>query len=264
MSKFGVSYNVFSDSIELLEHSIKSIREHVDYINVIYQTISNNGAETTEPIKEILDELIEKKLIDEVYLFKPKINRSLHELELEKRNIGLFLAQGQNVTHFMTMDSDEIYIDEEFKYIKNIYLVEDISCGYTQMLSYYKTSEFILEELETYYIALFYKITDESRFIFNAPSPVLIDPTRRCLPNDNPRIFTRDEIQCHHLSYVRKNIRAKLESSSASTNFKNDIPKLVEYYENFDFEIKPYGYWGGLPSTMHKLKKVEDKFQIKF
>ena len=38
--KIGVSYNLF-DGEELLESSIKSIRKNVDYISVVYQTISN-------------------------------------------------------------------------------------------------------------------------------------------------------------------------------------------------------------------------------
>ena len=40
--KLGVSYNVF-DGEELLESSIKSIRDNVDHISVVYQTISNFG-----------------------------------------------------------------------------------------------------------------------------------------------------------------------------------------------------------------------------
>ena len=45
--KFGVSYNVFSDSIELLEPSIKNIRKSVDHISIVYQTISNIGQQTS-------------------------------------------------------------------------------------------------------------------------------------------------------------------------------------------------------------------------
>ena len=38
----GVSYNVF-DGEELLEGSIFQIRNEVDYISVVYQSISNFG-----------------------------------------------------------------------------------------------------------------------------------------------------------------------------------------------------------------------------
>ena len=38
-NKLGVSYNLFNGE-ELLEASIKSIRQNVDYINVIYQEYS--------------------------------------------------------------------------------------------------------------------------------------------------------------------------------------------------------------------------------
>ncbi len=40
--KLGVSYNLF-DGEELLEKSILSIRENVDYISVVFQMVSNLG-----------------------------------------------------------------------------------------------------------------------------------------------------------------------------------------------------------------------------
>ena len=38
--KLGVSYNLWKGE-ELLKYSIKAIREHVDYIVVVYQNLSN-------------------------------------------------------------------------------------------------------------------------------------------------------------------------------------------------------------------------------
>jgi hypothetical protein len=43
MTKLGIAYNIFDDSIELLEKSILSVRNVADYITVIYQDISNMG-----------------------------------------------------------------------------------------------------------------------------------------------------------------------------------------------------------------------------
>ena len=40
--KVGISYNLF-DGEELLEASIKSVRDNVDYISIVYQTESNFG-----------------------------------------------------------------------------------------------------------------------------------------------------------------------------------------------------------------------------
>ena len=40
--KLGLAYNLF-DGEELLEYSLRSIRNNVDYISVQYQEISNHG-----------------------------------------------------------------------------------------------------------------------------------------------------------------------------------------------------------------------------
>ena len=54
--KLGVSYNVF-DGEELLESSIKSIRSEVDYISVVYQTVSNFGNQCSEELIPLLNRL---------------------------------------------------------------------------------------------------------------------------------------------------------------------------------------------------------------
>ena len=64
----GVSYSVF-DGIELLESSIKQIRQHVDFIDVQYQLKSWFG----KPIKlkdmQTLLDLQNRGLIDSLSLF---------------------------------------------------------------------------------------------------------------------------------------------------------------------------------------------------
>ena len=52
--KWGVSYSIF-DGIELLEHSIKSIRNSCDYINVVYSNISWYGNKTNDVQKYPLE-----------------------------------------------------------------------------------------------------------------------------------------------------------------------------------------------------------------
>ena len=54
--KVGVSYNLF-DGEELLEDSIKSIRNNVDYISVVYQTVSNFGNPCSPNLMPVLEEL---------------------------------------------------------------------------------------------------------------------------------------------------------------------------------------------------------------
>ncbi len=91
-----------------------------------------------------------------------------------------------------------------------------------------------------------------------APSPVLVDPTRRMSPTNKHIVLERKDIQMHHGSYIRDDIRAKLINSSASVNFTNDIDKIVNHYNSWKYPEKVL--WGGLPSTLHNVKKVKNLF----
>ena len=118
--KIGVSYNLF-DGEELIENSIKSIRNNVDYISVVYQTISNFGQECDKGLVSLLERLKSEGLVDELFEYHPRINKGGHFNEITKRNIGLSLSEGANCTHHMAMDSDEFYTDTQFKYIKKLW-----------------------------------------------------------------------------------------------------------------------------------------------
>lgn len=254
--KIGVSYNVF-DGEELLESSIKSIRNNVDYISVVYQTISNFGNECDKNLVSTLEDLKNKNLIDEIFEFKPKINRGGHFNEITKRNIGLSLSEGADCTHHMAMDSDEFYDEEEFKYLKKIMLEGDYDSSACQMTTYYKEPIYRLEPKEEYFVSLLYKIRQNREYVIGHPFPVLVDPTRRMEPG-KCKIFTRDEIEMHHMSYIRKNLFRKLKNSSASPNFKN-INKIVDYFDKWVYPQQ--ALMGGAPDKFYNIVKVDKKFQ---
>ena len=255
--KLGVSYNLF-DGEELLEGSIKQIRNQVDYISVVYQTISNFGNQCDPGLVSLLERLKSEGLVDELFEYNPKINKGGHYNEIQKRNIGLALSQGAGCTHHMSMDSDEYYLPSEFEYLKNKMIEGDYDSSYCQMQTYYKSWEYSLDPAETYYVSLIFKIKQDSNFVLMAPSPVLVDPTRRMDPSNKPIILTREEIQMHHGSYIRNNIGTKLTNSSASVNFTNDIEKIVKHYNDWQYPKKVL--WGGLPSTLHNVKKIKNLF----
>lgn len=256
MMKLGVSYNVF-DGEELLEGSIKCIRDQVDYISVVYQTISNFGNPCTEELLPLLNRLKSEGLVDELFEYKPKINAGGHYNEITKRNVGLSLSVGTKCTHHMSMDSDEYYLPEQFKFLKEEMINGNYDSSYCQMRTYYKSWEYQLDPPEEYYVSLIYKINQYSLFEMGKYSPVLVDPTRR-MDSGKHRIFKREEIEMHHGSYIRNNIRTKLDNSSASSNFKNDIEKIVSHYNNWEYPNKVL--WGGLPSTLHNVKKIKSLF----
>ena len=254
----GVSYNLF-DGEELLEGSIKQIRDQVDYISVVYQTKSNFGNPADANLVPLLENLKSNGLIDELYLYEPStINGSSNETN--KRNIGLDLSRKANCTHHMSMDSDEYYTPEEFKYMKEKIEEKDADAAYCQMQTYYKTWEYALDPPEEYYVSTIYKIKENAKFILGYPCIVLVDPTRRMSKVSNPLVFTREQVQMLHGSYIRNDIRKKLENSSAVVNFKNDIEKIVNHYNNWEYPNKVL--WGGLPSkelTVIKTKSIYEK-----
>lgn len=255
--RLGCSFNLF-DGEELLEGSIKQIRKQVDYISVVYQAVSNFGNPCNPELVPLLEKLKSEGLIDELFEFSPKINKGGHSNEIQKRNIGLALSIGAGCTHHMSMDSDEYYLPLEFGLLKKLIEEGDYDSSFCQMQTYYKSWGYSLNPPEEYYVSLIFKIKLESTYVLGYPTPVLVDPTRRMSPSDNPLVLKREQIQMHHGSYIRNNIRTKLINSSASTNFNNDIDKIVNHYNNWVYPNKVL--WGGAPSTLHTVKKVEKLF----
>jgi len=254
--KIGVSYNLF-DGEELLESSIKSIRNNVDYISVVYQTVSNFGNECNEGLVPLLEELKSKGLIDELFEYRPKVNKGGHYNEIKKRNLGLYISEGVDCTHHMAMDSDEFYADEQFKFMKKTINEGRYDSAACQMTTYYKEPIYRLEPKEEYYVSLLFRIRNGVEFVIGHPFPVLVDPTRRMDGGVSCKIFSRDEIEMHHMSYVRKNLRTKLQNSSASPNFKN-INKLVDYFEKWEYPKQ--GLMGGAPDTFYNIVEVDKQF----
>lgn len=254
--KLGVSYTIF-DGFELLEGSIKQIRDRVDYISVIYQKISNFGKLCDPSLVPTLEKLKSEGLIDEIFEYLPRVNSGGHLNEINKRNLGLALSTSSKCTHHMSMDCDEYYIPDQFKFLKEEMERGNYDSSYCQMKTYYKTWDYQLDPPEDYYVSLIFKVNQNSLFEMNKFSPVLVDPTRR-MDSGEYRIFKRDEIEMHHGSYIRNDIKSKLDNSSASVNFKGDIQKLVDHYNNWSYPNKVM--WGGLPSKLLNVKKVKNLF----
>jgi hypothetical protein len=253
--KLGVSYNIF-DGEELLENSIKSIRENVDHISVVYQTESNFGNPCDEGLVPLLEKLENEGLIDELFMYKPTLNRGGHYNEIRKRNLGLYISEGAGCTHHMAMDSDEFYTDKQFKFMKEETLSGDFDSSACQMTTYYKDSKYRLDPKEEYYVSLPFKIRQGVEYVMGTHFPVLVDPTRR-MESGKCRVFTRDEIEMHHMSYIRKDLRKKLQNSSASPNFRN-IDKLVDYFEKWEYPKQ--GLMGGAPDKFYDIVEIEKLF----
>jgi len=251
--KLGVSYNIFS-GLELLEGSIKCIRPYAKHINVCYQAISNTGISKPE-IHEFVMWLHKKNLIDSNAFFTPIFNHP-KDNETYKRNIGLNVCRLSGCTHFMSMDSDEYYKGDQLEYVINDIEKNGHISSACQMQTYYKSTKYALDPPEDYYVPLIYKIDGRS-FDQAAQTDVKVDPSRKM--KGKMKKYNRSEIEMHHLSYVRDDIRDKLRNASASVNFMDRVEYISKYYDEWKWPMP--AYLGGKQKRIHKLKLSDITFQ---
>ena len=245
--RLGVAYNLF-DGEELIEYSIKSIRKNVDFVCVVWQKISNHGEPCSEGMEEFLNNLVSKGLIDKLYLYEPDITNTSGDNaprlnEVKKRNIGLELCRQNGCNYHMTIDTDEFYTDEQFRFMKEKMVLGNYGTGYCHHIPYYKDSIYQLKYPERNYVSTFEKIIPNTKFVYGTPCVVDIDPTRKTNNvNENGLsyyIFKRNECEMHHMSFVRKDIKKKLWNHSCKSSFtEEDVDRVVEYYKNWKYPQK--------------------------
>jgi len=247
--KLGVMYNVF-DGEENLPMSVESIRGVADVIGVVYQDESNFGERRDlVPLKRMLNELGIK--IKVYYERRGKVGAAA---EAEKRNLGLNTAKLHGCTHFMTMDCDEVYDPKQIAMVKDDVEANDWHSTACQMLTYYKRPNIVLDPPEEYYVPLIYRLDGRRFGGGHQPFPVSADPTRRLATSGDSRyrLYTRDEIQMHHYSMIRNDIRKKLRNSSAVVNFADRVEDIAHYYDEY-VEGQP-AYWPGSEVRMLPVK----------
>ena len=237
--RLGVSYNIF-DGEELLEHSIRCIREKVDYISIVYQTVSNYDQACSDDLIDTLNRLKSMGLVDELQVYTPRIfSRDKHNAsynELEKRNLGLNMSRRNNCTHHMSMDCDEFYVIEQFEYMKATIAEGDYDSAFCSYTDYYTDSIYKIDR--TYheaYVSTIYKINDDTIYTYKSRNlPVKIDPTRRIKSKDYI-IFDRLKVEMHHMHMVRKDLRKKYVSSSYNKHGYKDMDSAIRCYDRWEY-----------------------------
>jgi predicted aldo/keto reductase-like oxidoreductase len=226
-----VSYSVF-DSEELLEKSIETIRDSVSEITVIFQKISHTRNTCDPNLESLLRELKDKKLIDNLVLFNPPLNKHPEEIERIKHNLGYDFALRSKCEYNMQNACDHFYFKDEFSKVQEILLEYPVDLVTGYMHTYYKSSSYRYADTEDYVVPILNKVKKGNKYEILPPAPLVIDPAMRmkyescfCLPKDKPIM--------HHLHSVRKDFRKKLVNSAASYQWKEDIDRMVEWYENW-------------------------------
>ena len=127
------------------------------------------------------------------------------------------------------------------------------------MQTYYKLPTRRLTPPEEYYVAVAYRRIEGRNYVPGAPLPVLVDPTRR-MPVQRPLICERSELEMHHMSYIRLDMRAKLESSSANVNFKDRVDQLVDWYNTWTPGKR--ALLAGVGERYYDLEECTDLFEL--
>ncbi|WP_108822618.1 hypothetical protein [Dysgonomonas sp. Marseille-P4361] len=226
--KLSVSYNFFNGE-EHLEASVRSIRESVDYITVVYQEKSNSGEPISKEALNVLKRLKELKLVDKLYNYKPNFKKTRAQNELKKRKIGLWLAILKRCTHFFTMDADEFYRKEELEYAKQYIIKNKIASSSVSTFFHLRSVEW--RALDSTNCSFITAISWRTKIGGNIYPVINIDPTRKVLPLEESHYhFSVDEVAMYHMNFVRKDkMRSKLNNTSTTDV---DFLRKIEYNIN--------------------------------
>jgi hypothetical protein len=230
--KIGVGYSAFN-GIELLEHSIKQIRNQVDFITVFFQKYDWYGKTVIKD--EDYQAIIQLKmigLIDNFDIFEiPKFATNFLEakkLEKEKRNKIKSKCAFYNCTHHLQMDVDEFYKNEDFEIAKYVINRENYKYTYCKIQDYYKLPIYRRKNISNSYVPFICEINNKELGINNIPN-ITIDPTRGYVinPEDKFYIFGEDDLLMHHMTGVRKDLMNKYLCTSQACLDRNNLNKLV-------------------------------------
>jgi hypothetical protein len=221
-------YNTF-DGEELLAGSIDCIHNMCDVIVLVWQQKSNYGEEKWDIVYNLLKL---KERFPKILLlpYKPDLSMSASQNELAKRQFGLRIAQSERCSHYLFIDNDEYYDPKQFEAAQQKIDKEGYDATACRLYTYYKEPTFRLKPMEDYWVPFICEVKKDQ--VIGQGFNVYADPTRGTKPVSNFHGFAVDELVMHHYSYVRKDIRCKLENSSARGNFKN-IHELVRLFEKW-------------------------------
>jgi len=226
--KLCAIYSVYN-GLELLDGSIKQIEKSVDTIIIGYQEYSHYGI-FAPGVKEFMQRY-EGRAKFKVVCFKPRFGEEPKASERRKMNQLITVAKNMGNTHFFMSATDHYYETKQFVKAKEI--AKNYDATASKMYTYFKNPSWRLTPIETYYMPFICRLTRET-MVRKGDFPVYVDPSVCVYPHDDFYEFGEDELMMHHFSFIRKDIKNKLVNAAARRNFKNDIPKIIEDFDNFN------------------------------
>lgn len=234
-NKLGVSYSLFCGE-ELLRASIMSIREQVDYINVVWQEYSWTGERVSDDVEVLINTLLKEGLIQNSIKFEFQISSNARKNsanQCKKRNIGIKDLQRAGCTHGMIMDVDEFYRKEEFRQAKEFVYSNKITHSVCSIYDYRISPLYRMRDARDYCVSFIFKLSFLSRVVGRKRinnMPCYIDSFRTVpfLPLIH-KFFYLNMVSMHHMTGVRKDYEKKLRNT------------LSNYSEEGRAAIKEYG-----------------------
>ena len=228
-SGIGFIYNVF-DGAELLESSIKSIRNVVDEVVVVFQKQSYFGNVIKDyNIEDVIDYLQKEGLIDKAILhdFDNKANtvRESKNMERKKYNVGLdYLKNERKIEYFRPCAIDEFFIEDELKQAIAHTKENKISRAFCRIKTYSDTNLIDKNMTDVMCAALLYKNAGEDwsfgkvPWKRSSPRKIKIDPVIS-YGNCNrwgwkEHIFPAEKICMHHHRLTRLKLSDKMANST--------------------------------------------------
>ena len=246
-NKLGVTYSVFCGE-ELLRSSIMSVRNQVDYINVVWQEYSWTGERMDENLLILLKELINEGLIQKIIKFEFEVSQSAKKnsyYQCKKKNLGIKDLKLAGCTHGMLMDVDEFYREEEFKKAKEFVYANRITHSVCSIYDYRILPIYRMQEARDYCVSFIFKLSVLSwvigkKRINNMPCVIDAFRTTPLLPIIN-KFYYLNMISMHHMTGIRRDYGKKLRST------------LSNFSETGRMAIKEYG------ELQNKMEKMSEQ-----
>jgi hypothetical protein len=218
--RLAAVFNVWVDCIELLPYAVENIRPVVDEIILVWSRKSNRG------------QIAEYELPPNCTLvnFEP-VSKDAQVNECMKRNAGLEAVKTLNFTHFIMLDCDEFYDQNEFakekKYIRETGVIGTVC----RIKTYFKSPTLtigydhtLVPFIHSVRRDLHYKLKfSKYPYAYDHSGTAHIDPTRRLNMTYGVKLI--ESVTMHHYSWVRKDFSLKMGNSSA--NFKTARTDMI-------------------------------------
>lgn len=234
------------DACEHLINIISELEGLLDYVVIGLQKVSYHGKPIAKEDLYFCEKLVNDKLADKIIYIETDLSKFARHQEVDKRNLMLDDIQNEGKCDYsFIIDSDEFYKRSQFEKCVNKIIENDYDLTYCQYVNYFGDyRHYLVYPFKNGCFVPFLAKSDY-RYTWNCqdwdkPS----DPTRRWVrKRDKSNIFcdichefTWKELNMHHLSWIRRNISAKLDNWSAKKMFENYpflSDKSIETFNQF-------------------------------